>query len=397
MTAEPFSETFVRNPYPTYSRLRADGPVIPVPLPSGGRAWLVTRYDDVRRGLSDPRLSNVQARLNVPAPFDVLPLELRPAVISDLLNVDDPDHARLRTLIAPAFSATAAEAFRPRLEALADNLISALAGRETADLVDEFATPFAVRSLAEVLGVSAESHGQFQQVASAVVAAIHGRDPDQLLAPALAQHAYIEQLLADVRKRPRIGLLSRLVRAHNKGELSRHELTSVVFGLLIAGQEGTANLIGTGLYLLLTHPDQLSRLRTDTTLLGTAVDEFARYEAPLDLTIFRSYHQELQFSGVTVPPGEPLMFSLGSAGRDGTQFRCPDQLDIGRANNPHLSFGRGRHYCPGASLGRVQVQVAINKLMARFPRLELAVPADQVPWRPTVITRGTSALPVRLV
>ncbi|PKW18035.1 cytochrome P450 family protein [Saccharopolyspora spinosa] len=390
----PLSPEFLANPLPTYAFLRTNQPVSPVALPDGGRAWLVTRYDDVRKGLSDPRLSNDQTRLRVSTPFDALPVAVRPAIVGDVQNLDPPDHTRIRRLLAPVFSAQAAERMRPRLVALAGELIDSFGDRPQVDLVAEYAAPFAGRSLAEICGIPADQHEHFQSLANAVVTAIHGGTPDALVAPALELYEYIESLCADREAHTGEDLLSALVREHKDGHLSRPELTSTIFGLLNAGQEGTANLIGNGLHLLLTHPAELTRLQADPQLLPSAVEEFARYTAPLDLPIFRSSEKDTQFAGTAVPAHEPIMFSLLSAGHDESRFDKPAQLDIGRADNHHLAFGRGTHFCPGAPLARVQVQVAIGELLARTgSALRLAVAADQIVPRTSVVTRALAALP----
>ncbi|MFD9736502.1 cytochrome P450 [Umezawaea sp. NPDC059074] len=394
---EPLSAEFLKCPLPTYAHLRSADPVSPIALPGGGRAWLVTRYADVRHGLSDPRLSNDQSRLSMATPFDALPAELRSATVRDVQNTDPPDHTRLRALLAPAFSAAAAERLRPRLVALANELIDAFAGREVVDLVADYAAPFAGRALAEVCGIPEHEYARFQSLANAVVTAIHGGSPEALVAPATELHGYIGDLLAARPAEPSDDVLSDLVRANRDGLLSGDELSSTVFGLLNAGQEGTANLIGNGLHLLLTHPAELARLRADPGLLPTAVEEFARLTAPLDLPIFRSGAVDVEFGATTVPAGEPIMFSLLSSGHDGERFPDPTALDVGRTDNPHLAFGRGTHFCPGAPFGRVQVRVAIGELLARTGgALRLAVPADRIARRPSVVTRALDALPAHL-
>ncbi|WP_329041378.1 cytochrome P450 [Streptomyces sp. NBC_00178] len=379
----------------TYAWLRDNRPVAPIALPGGDRAWLITRYDDVRAGLSDPQLSNDQNRLALPTPFDVLPAHIRSAVITDVQNVDPPQHSRLRGLLAPLFSPSQAAARRPRLQSLADELIDSLADRNTVDLVADFAMPFAAGSLAEILGIPLAESAHFQRIANAVVSAIHGGAPDDLAAAALEQHAYVADLIARTASAPESGLVSDLVRAHQDGELSAEEMSSTIFGLLIAGQEGTANLIASGMHLLLTHPEQLAKLRKDAGLITSAVDEFARYSTPLDLPIFRSCPRDVEFSGGTVPANEPIMFSLASSGRDGARFDRPDDVDITRVDTQHLAFGRGVHFCPGARFGRVQAEVAIGTLVARCAE-GMALEPDGVEWQRSTVTRALRSLSVHL-
>ncbi|MGW3472880.1 cytochrome P450 [Saccharopolyspora sp. NPDC000995] len=354
----------------------------------------MTRYDDVRKGLSDPRTSNDQTQHPVSTPFDALPAVVRPAIVGDVQKFDPPDNKRIRRMLAPAFWAQAAERLRPSLIALAGELIDSFGERPQVDLVAEYAAAFAGRSLAEIFGIPADQHEHFQSLANAVVTAIHGGTPDALVAPALELYDYIETFCADREAHAGEDLLSVLVREHKDGHLNRPELTSRIFALLNAGQEGTANLIGNGLHLLLTHPAELARLRAYPQLLPSAVEEFARYTAPLDLPIFRSSGKDTQFAGTAVPAHEPIMFSLLSAGHDENRFDKPAQLDIGRADNHHLAFGRGTHFCPGVPLARVQVQVAIGELLARTGSASrFAVAADQIVARTSVVTRGLAALP----
>jgi cytochrome P450 len=394
LVPEPLSKEFFADPPKTYEWLRANDPVVPVEVPGGGRAWLVTRYDDVRAGLSDPRLSNVQARLAMSTPFDALPPALRAATVRDVQNLDPPEQTRLRRLISAPFSAQSAARHRPRLTALAQELIDGFADGVT-DLVADYAAPFAGRALAELLGVPAEDHPVFQSLSNAVVNAIHGGEPEALAAPATELHGRIRELLAAKAAAPADDLLTTLLHAREQGTLTDDELTSTVFGLLNAGQEGTTNLIGNGLHLLLTHPAELDRLRADPSLLPFAIEEFARLTAPLDLPIFRSCPVAIELGGVTVPANEPIMFSLQSSGRDETRFPRPEQLDIRRANKSHLAFGHGAHFCPGAPFGRVQAQIAIGELLARTePRL--AVRPGEIRPRASVVTRGLTALPVHL-
>jgi cytochrome P450 len=395
--AAVLSAEFLRDPLPTYAYLRVHEPVSLVDLPDGGHAWLVSRHEDVRRGLSDPRLSNDQATLKMSTPFDALPDALRSATVTDVANLDPPDHARLRSFITVPFSAAAAARLRPWLVELANELIDGFTGLDTVDLVAEFAAPFAGRSLAEICGIPAADYAEVQSLANAVVTAIHGGTPEALVQPAQRLHGYIGSVIAARSATPGDDLFSDLVTAHRDGQLSADELTSTIFGLLNAGQEGTANLIGNGLHLLLTHPGELARLRADPGLLPSAVEEFARYTAPLDLPIFRSSPTDTDIAGTTIPANEPIMFSLLSAGHDESVFGCPAGLDIARVDNRHLAFGRGRHICPGAALGRVQAQVAIGELLARTgDALRLAVPAKQITRRPSGVTRSVSALPAHL-
>lgn len=392
---EPFSASFLVDPHPTYSVLRRNEPVRPVTMPSGERVFLVTRYWDIRQGLSDVRLSNDQTKLTIGRPYMAVPAEVERGITKDLLNVDPPVHTRLRGLVADAFTGARAKDFRGQLERIADDLLGTLAEREVIDVVKDFATPFVTSATIQLLGIPPELHAPFAQW-SHQIASVTFKHHDELLRPVLDLHDFVKNVIEGKRAFPAEDLLTSLIDAQREGRLSEDELTSMIHLLLIASQEGPINLISTGVFLLITHPGQRARLQANPGLLASAVDEFVRYEAPLGLGIYRCANEPIAYSGVTIPAGEPILFSLLSAGRDDKRFGCAHRLDIGRGDHNHLGFGWGRHYCLGASHGRIEGQVAIGSLFARFPDLSLAVPVADVGWQPSVITRGLSALPVNL-
>jgi cytochrome P450 len=363
-------------------------------MPSGEQAWLVTGFADVRRGLSDPRLSNDQRKLKIRRPFEDLPAGAEPAVTTDLLQVDDPAHSRLRALVSESFTVQKAEGFRGRLEEISAELLDGFAADTSIDVVADFAVPFTTKATAELLGIPAELEQPFRDWGYQIAATILKKHGDELTRPVMDLHGFVEELVEYKRARPADDLLTLL--AGEEVRMSPDERTSMIHLLLIAGQEGPVNLISTGTYLLLANPEQLAQLRGNPELLPGAVEEFLRYEAPLGLGIYRSSAEPVTFSGVTVPPGEPILFSLLSSGRDARRFTEPEQIDIVRGDHAHLGFGWGRHYCLGAPLGRVEAQVAIGSLIARFPELRFAVPSEEITWRPNVITRGLATLPVEL-
>ncbi|WP_280442697.1 cytochrome P450 family protein [Nocardia brasiliensis] len=393
---EPFSDEFLRDPHPTYDVLREDEPVCPVIMPTGERVWLVTKYSDVMRGLADPRLSNVQRRMNIVRPYSNMPAGVEPEIITDLLNVDPPSHGRLRRVIADLFTAPKAEAFRGHLQTLCDELLDTLTDRGVIDVIGDYAAPFASTATADLLGVPRAEHERFRKWGNEIASVILKTQGEDLTRPATDLHGFVQDLINGKRNAPDDDVLTHLTQAFDEQVLDWDELSSMVHLLLIAGQEGPVNLIGNGVQLLLRNPDQLALLRANPELMAGAVDEMLRLEAPLGLAIYRSSPEPITFSGATIPADEPILFSLLSSGHDATQFDEPDRFDIQRRGRPHLGLGWGRHFCLGASLGRLEGQIAIGALVNRFPDLSLAVPAEQLDWRPSVITRGLVALPVAL-
>jgi cytochrome P450 len=393
--AAPFSDAFLADPHPTYARLRDVAPAARATLPNGIEVWLVTRYDDVRRGLADPRLRNDRSSaLPELRPFGAVAEADAPATTT-MLDQDPPVHTRLRRLVSPAFTPAAIEAFRPRLELIAGGLLDRLAGRDTFDVVEDFAVPFIWQATAELLGVDVGERARFRRWSTEIALKLLGRDDDQLDRPVRELHALVRELVETKRARPGNDLFSKLVRGRDEGELTETELVAMAQLLLVAGQEGPANSIATGIFLLLSQPDVRAELQRNPGLLPGAVEEILRLEAPLGLSVIRWATEPVTFSGVMIPAGEPIMFSLLSTGRDPRRFVCPDRLDPGRDEGHHLAFGWGAHFCLGAALGRAEVQTAIAALLDRFPALEFATASDELTWRPSVLGRGLCRLPVR--
>lgn len=363
--------------------------VEPITLPDGTRAWLVTGYEAARQALADPRLSK-----QVKAEELGLPPEPANAMLSMMMFRDPPDHTRLRRMISAAFTTRRIESMRPRIEQIADDLLDAIATRETVDLVETFARPLPLHVICELLGLPAEDRAEFREY-SAVVAAGQARQ-HEMPAAMTAVIARIRAMLADRARHPGDDLLTALIAVHEQGDrLSTDELTSMVAMLLIAGHETTVHLIATGTFLLLDDRSRWHRLRADPTLLPTAIEEFIRYETPVANATHRTTTTTVTLAGHTIPPGSRVVVKLAAANRDKSRFPDPDTLHLDRPHNPHLGFGHGPHYCLGAPLARLQAQTAFTALMTRFPHLTLATPSTQIPWR-SDFQRGVTHLPVHL-
>ena len=380
---------FRADPHPVYARWRRTEPVRWARLPSGAGAWLVTRYADARQALTDPRLSKAQPL--VPSARE-MPRQISDAISRHMLAADPPDHTRLRRLVSAAFTARRVEELRPRIEQITDGLLDAMAGHDRVDLIDAFAFPLPIQVICELLGIPAADRDAFRAWSTIIVTG--SQAGDRLPGAIQAMVAYIRELIADRRAHPGDDLLSGLIGVRDEQDrLTEDELSSMVFLLLIAGHETTVNLIGNGAFLLLSRPQRWERLRADPGLLPSAVEEFLRYEGPVETATFRVAAEDLEIGGAAVRAGDPVLVVLLSANRD-DRFPDADELRLDRAHNPHLAFGHGIHYCLGAPLARLEAQIAFRKLIERYPGLTLAAPAAELTWRPGLLMRGLEALPV---
>jgi cytochrome P450 len=371
--------------------LQATGAVHAITLRSGATGWLVTGYDAVRQALVDPRLSG---RTGAVGDRRALSEDLNLGMNSHMLNLDPPDHTRLRRLISAAFTRRRMDLMRPRIQQITDELLDAMTGRDEVDLIQALATPLPVRVLTELLGVPAEKADAFREWTETLTAS--AVPLDELDAAGTEMLRYTRTLLDLKRRRPGGDLLSALVAVRDGDDrLTEHELTSMVFLLLIAGQETTVNLIGNATLALLTNPGQLSRLRDDLGLTPAAVEEFLRYESPVQAAL-RIAREPVELGGVRIPAGAVVIVSLLSANRDPARFTDPEQLDVGRQDNPQVAFGYGIHHCLGAPLARMEGAIALRSLLVRFPGLRLGIADAALDWRVSLVMHGLVALPVRL-
>ncbi|MDH6574453.1 cytochrome P450 [Kitasatospora sp. MAP5-34] len=393
-----YGREYKRDPYDLYRELHDAGPVHRVRFPSGIAAWLVTGYEAAHQALNDPRLGKNHSlgNDNWRALASIMPEPQHSQLQVHLLHQDPPKHTDMRRLVLDAFAPRRIEALRPRFQELADALADALPDAGGADLVQGFAAHYPFQVLAEVIGLPTELARRFDRDWGKVVQPVGPQDPGR---PAYegrlrGLQTYIADVVAHKREHWDDDLLSRLVVARDRGVLSQEELDSMVFQLLVAGQEPVTNQISTMLMTLLRHPDQLARLRDEPTLLPQAVEELLRYDGAFELTTWRFFAEDSQLHGTRIPAGDSVIVSLDAANRDERQFPDADTLDFERSPNAHLSFGRGIHFCPGAALARAELQVALGTLLARLPGLQLACPDDEIEWIPAVLARGVNRLPV---
>lgn len=400
---ELFTWEFATDPYPAYAWLREHAPVRRTTLPSGVEAWLVTRYADAKRALADPRLSKnpVHHAEHAHAKGKTgIPGERGAELMTHLLNIDPPDHTRLRRLVSQAFTPRRVAEFAPRVQELTDGLIDAFAAKGEADLIHDFAFPLPIYAICDLLGVPREDQDDFRDWARMMIR--HGGGPRGGVGRSVKKmRGYLAELIH--RKRDDLGddLISGLIRASDHGEhLSENEAAAMAFILLFAGFETTVNLVGNGVYALLRHPDQRARLQRsldagESELLATGVEELLRYDGPVELATWRYATEPVQLGGQGVAVGDPVLVVLAAADRDPERFDDPDRLDLSRSDNKHLGYGHGIHYCLGAPLARLEGQTAIGTLLTRLPDLRLAVDPSDLRWRGGLIMRGLRTLPVQ--
>jgi cytochrome P450 PksS len=381
-----------------YARLRNEAPVVRVALRGRQTGWLVTRYADVAALLTDARFvkdpANARADSHVRKDPWVPPI-FRP-LSRNMLDVDPPDHGRLRALVQKAFTPKLVDELGGRIEAIAESLLDALAPRASMDLIHDYALPIPTIIIAEMLGVPPSDRARFHRWSRKIVAATpSGWGMIGAIPSALSFLRYIRRLIRLRRAERRDDLVSALVSAEEAGErLNEDELVAMVFLLLIAGHETTVNLIGNGTLALLDHPGEMERLRADPGLGRSGIEELLRFEGPLETATERYAREDAAVGGVTIPRGSLVHAVLASANRDETQFARPDALDLSRDPNRHLAFGLGIHYCLGAPLARLEGRIAFDVLLRRCPDLRLAAPRSSLRWKPGLVLRGLKRLPV---
>ena len=384
-------DSYYQDPLGFFARLRESRPVAPVRMPGYGRAWIVTRYADVRTVLTDPRLAKDVHQW--PGGGRSRPSEAT-GVYAHMLHADPPDHTRLRRLVQKVFTPRRA-ALRPRAEEIAAGLLDEMAARgDVIDLLDAYARPLPIAVLCELLGIPVADRAWI----AGTVAAYDERAEQQRVERELA--AYFTGLIAAKRAKPGDDLVSALVVARdNAGAadgLTGNELLSTVFLLVMAGFDTTVNLLASGALALLTHPGEKTRLRQDPSLLPAAVEELLRFTNPVNHANDRFTIEDVPVGDVVIPAGEWVLPAISSADRDPAQFPDPDRLDLGRDTSGHVAFGHGVHYCLGAPLARMEAEVALGALLARFPEISLAVLPSELRWRPVSLMNGLESLPVRL-
>jgi len=388
-----------RDPHPLYHALRAEDPVHWSPLFQG---WVLTRHADVSAVLRDPRFGVERGETDLirGAPMPEVRPELREvadALKRTLLFVDPPAHTRLRGLVNKAFTPHMVDAYAPRIQAIVDARLDAVAAAGRMDLMRDLANPVPVTVIAEVLGVPAADQGEFlrwsEDIGEPLDPFVTPEAFERAQASAIEMYRYFQGVFAERRRRPRGDLVSALVAAEEQGRvLSESELFAMCALLLGAGHRTTTNFLGNTVSALLRHPGERRRLADAPGLLPTALAESLRWESPVQVTA-RIARERAALGGKTIGAGDFVILLLGAANRDPAEFRDPDRLDVGRRENRHLAFSAGIHTCLGSRLALLEGEIVLTTLFRRFPDLALE---DEAPdWKPAVIARGLATLGLR--
>ncbi len=388
--------------YAYYAGLRRSSPIIRARIPTRGTGWVVTRYDDVMRVMRDPRFSNDERNSAKPPLFGFggrwAPRLLR-IVGNSMVCVDDPAHARLRNLVAKVFTPKSVDQMEGWVKGVVEDMLDEAERNGTVDLIDVFALPLPLKVISEMLGIPEAERMDFHHQVTRLIE-VNDKPVRRAIRwlPAMPKLLRFFENLIDLRRRePDDRLITQLINVRNGGDsLSNDELVAMIFLLLFAGHETSVNLIGNGILALMEHPEQFALLREQPELMPGAVEELLRFTNPVEYGTMRFALEPVTVADVTIPKGGMVMALISSANRDETAFAKADTLDIRRTDNRHLALGFGLHYCLGASLARMEVRVALNGLLRRFPHMRLAVDRDALVWRMSSGLRGLKALPIVL-
>ena len=397
--SELYTDEFAADPYPAFARMREDSPVCPV---SSSRfdSYLITRFDDAKAALTDPRLSKDlygpgQQYLRIFGPNSE-------GLNKNMLNADPPEHSRLRGITSRAFAPRRIEALRPRVAEIVDDLLDKIIPQGQSELMHDFAIPLPMMVISELLGIPETDHERVLGWTQVIrTSGSSSRSPEEERAAVqeaqLRLHHYLADLVQAKRAHPADDMISTLIDScDHDGQLSERELVTTTFLLLFAGHQTTADFIGNAVVALLTNPDQLELLRATPELLPSAIEELLRFDGPLPVASPRIAAEDVEYQGVHIPRGSIVGVVINAANHDPAQFVEPDRLDLGRERGPHIGFGHGVHYCLGVSLARMEAQIAIGALLRRLPGLRLGVPVDELRRLPAGSPfRGLLELPVR--
>ncbi|SEH87647.1 Cytochrome P450 [Halobacillus karajensis] len=388
-----YQSNFKKDAYSFYCNQRKHQPIFPMPYDGNRQSWIITKYDHVKELLKSNSFIKDQSKfLSSTRESDEFNI-----FQNMMLDVDPPDHTRLRKLVQPYFNPKTIKQLEPRIREISDNLLEEMKQKDTpVDLIDDYAFPLPIIVISELLGVPAEDRDIFRKWSNTIVSASNEMETD-FMEDVQAFTTYLTDLFEQRKNHPADDLISHLLKTEEDGEqLTRNELYSMVVLLIIAGHETTVNLIGNTMYALFKHPNQLESLKNDPALIPGAIEEGLRYYSPVDFSTARWAENDLNFHGQIIRRGDLVMASISSANRDEEKFDHPHLFDITRKRNAHVAFGFGIHFCLGAPLARMEGKIALEKLLHAFPKIGLDETSPAPQWRSVFLLRGLEALPVVL-
>ncbi|TLS38909.1 cytochrome P450 family protein [Pseudalkalibacillus caeni] len=395
-TETVFKSNFKVGAYPFYEKLRQQDPIFAMSHENGQTSWIVTKYDHVKEVLKKSSFIKDQSKF-FSGSSDEEQSKILSVFRNMMLDVDPPDHTRLRKLVQPYFNPKTIKNLEPRIAEIADELLLKMKEKKgPIDLINDYAFPLPIIVISELLGVPSEDRDKFRKWSNTIVAAVDNL-ANTFEEDVTAFIEYLTYLFEERKDNPGDDLISKLIQAEEEGEqLNKDELYSMIVLLIIAGHETTVNLIANTMFALFEHPDQLEKLKEDFSFIETAVEEGLRYYSPVDFSTARWAEEDLEFHGKTFRRGDLVLASLSSANRDEEKFNKAGDFDITRENNPHVAFGFGIHFCLGAPLARLEGKIAIEKLLIAFPDIHLAENTSPPQFRQVFLLRGLGVLEVEL-
>lgn len=384
-----FCAGFVENPYPAYAKLRESEPVFKTRFPDGQQGWLVTGYDEAVEALKEPRFIKDFSKLYGGS------MDGMSVFTQNMLFSDPPDHRRLRGLAQKAFTPRVIDGMRGRIEEITEELLDAMEQKKEINLIDDFAFPLPIIVICEILGVPSEDREKFRVWSNSLIEGSSGEPGVSVYQHMNDFIRYLGEWFNKTRHEPKDDLISKLIEAEEAGDrLTEKELFGVVTLLIVAGHETTVNLIGNTFLNLLKNPEQKEMLMENPELIDRAIEESLRFDGPVEFSTSRWANENFTFGGKAMKRGELVVVALNAANRDSVKFSEADIFDITREKSPHLAFGTGIHHCLGAPLARMEGKIAISRLLARFPELQLRIAESELEWRPGMIVRGVKEIPV---
>jgi len=391
-----FNPEFHANPYPLFDRLRQEDPV----HKSSFGTWIITRYADAVSILNDKlfQVDNLPERLHLKSSY-VKEGDLQ--TLSQTINqwflfLNPPDHTRLKRVVTPAFSPTAVEAIRQKIQAIVDDLLAKVQPKGEMDIIKDLASPLSALTIAEIFGFPKEDYQKLIHWSSEEFFIL--QQPWSLEAYQHQNQIFIEnkeyliEKVAECKKQPNDGLISYLINQKNiQNQLTEEEIISTCILINAGAQDSTRSLIGNGILALLTHPESLVYLQQNPREIKNAVEEFVRYDSPIQYVARRAM-EDVKIAGKLIPEGDTVIVYIGAANRDPEEFPNPDQLDFTRQNR-HIAFGSGIHHCLGIFLAKIEAQIAINSIIQNLPNL--SINTNKLEWHESIALRGLKTLPVK--